>query len=95
MDKVWIVMGDTGEYSDRSEWVVEAHATEVAAQARVEALETMLREAGLSVSNSEIPDYHERNQAVEAIRGRPDGDPGLHVDYTGARYSLASCPFKP
>ena len=38
-DRVWVVTASQGEYSDRSEWCVEAHTTEAAGQAAVERLD--------------------------------------------------------
>ena len=38
-DRVWVDIASQGEYSDRSEWCVEAHTTEAAGQAAVERLD--------------------------------------------------------
>lgn len=91
MSKVWIVMGSTGEYSDRGEWVVEAHANEDAAQARVVRLEALLREVG--GADGQRLDYHARDAAAEVVRKHPEGDPECAIDYTGTRYWLTNCPF--
>lgn len=79
--------GSTGEYSDRSEWVVEAHRTKEAAEARVVALEDKVR-------GTEDLDYHERDKAVEVVRTAPDGDPNCSIDYTGTRYWCTECPLR-
>ena len=36
---IWVVSASQGEYSDRTEWVVEAHTTEEAGKAAVDKLD--------------------------------------------------------
>ena len=71
--KVFVVMGTTGEYSDRNEWPVRAFLDEAEAQALVLAAETASREA-VAASGS-------------AYRAGPTPlDPRHQSDYTGTRY---------
>lgn len=43
--KVWILLGDAGEYSDHTEWIVAAYATEADARADCECLNEIVRAA--------------------------------------------------
>lgn len=43
MDRVWIVMGSTGEYSDRTDWPVVAFASEAEAKERIAALDVRMQ----------------------------------------------------
>jgi hypothetical protein len=86
LSEVFVLFGQTGEYSDRQEWLVAAYATEAAAQAAVEHHEAWLRERGLSSCDGDIS-YDGRRDLV-----KPDWDPHLSVDYTGTRYYYARAP---
>jgi hypothetical protein len=44
MTKLYVVMGENGEYSDREEWLVAAYLDEAKAKAHVMRAETALRE---------------------------------------------------
>ena len=87
--QIWIVMGSTGEYSDRGEWVVEAARTEEAAKARVTRLEGLLRELG-----AESGDYDTRRAARDGMRSHAEGDPHCDIDYTGTRYWFEPCELR-
>ncbi len=85
MDRVWVVMGWTGEYSDRSEWPVAAFMTEEAAQARVKALDEKMQE---------MPKEWRRNwDDREKVRAHMGAlDPDYHEDYTGTGYFIYEVP---
>ena len=76
MTKVYVVVGSTGEYSDRTEWIVCAYADEALARAHVKAAE---REAKrIEATNSRY--NHEPDDQAKAW------DAGMVVDYTGTLY---------
>jgi hypothetical protein len=68
---VWLVEGERGEYDEHETWIVEAHGSQAAAQARADALNALVAEfararkiAGM-VNDHEVPDawsaaYRER-----------------------------------
>jgi len=86
--KIWIVHGSTGEYSDRMEWIVEAHVTEEAAHARVKRLTELLQGMGSY-------DTWDRRKAMEkAMREHPEGDPRCDIDYTGTSWYLSECELR-
>ena len=76
--KVWIVMGTTGEYSDRSEWPVCVYADEARAQARAEAATQRAAEI-----------YEARPRYSAPPEGANEHDPKMQMDYTGTTYFLA------
>lgn len=89
MDKVYVVMGTTGEYSDRSEWPVHAHLTEADAAKELAALVAKAKELGVHSSNCRgMPDYSERQKLGEQL-----GDPNASIDYTGVDWSIMPVDF--
>jgi hypothetical protein len=89
--RIWIVHGSTGEYSDRGEWVVDAHRTEEAAQARVKALEAKLHASGIERMTRWDDDWL---AAKQAFQSDPDGDPNFDIDYTGTSWYLSPCELR-
>lgn len=85
--QVWIVMGSTGEYSDRTDWNVDAWTTEEAAINRVANLDRLMLELGLSRLNHS--DYISREAESKKMKEHPDGDPNFQRDYTGTSYSYS------
>lgn len=84
---VYVVMGETGEYSDRSEWPVVAYFDEPAAQAHVLRAETWLREQRIFNDDQSpiLGDYDART----ALVGQNPHDPHMPApDYTGSRYYI-------
>jgi hypothetical protein len=86
---VWIVFGSTGEYSDRREWMVEAHSTEEGAKKRIARLDLLMQEIGPQV---DWYDYQRQEAAVRAMKEHPEGDPDFRQDYTGTSYYMGMCP---
>ncbi|TXH59003.1 MAG: hypothetical protein E6Q97_00910 [Desulfurellales bacterium] len=80
--KIYVVIGETGEYSDREEWTVRAFTSEKRAKDFILMLDNWLRENGKSYRES---------RAVH-VSGRYNTecphDPRFQVDYTGTRYYL-------
>lgn len=83
-ETIWVVGGSTGEYSDRTEWVVDAWRSEAEAQARVTFLTEKMQELGIT----HHMDWEIREQAVEKMREHvlafAARDPGLAADSVGA-----------
>lgn len=89
---IYVVMGQTGEYSDHREWFLEAWPTEKQAQDRVALLENILRTHNLH-QDSKLPDWDDRKKAEEAAK-QETGDDELAVDYTGTTYYCVGVPWK-
>lgn len=84
MDKVYVLFGETGEYSDRQEWVVRAYANEDAANAERDKLNA------LAVGGGSGSTYDDRQ--VVRMRLLPH-DANASVEYTGTSYSVTEVPF--
>ena len=76
-EKIYVVMGTTGEYSDRTEWTIAAYSDEEEAKKHVE---LATERALIEEANSEINgwDYQPKN----------DYDTGMQIDYTGTGYYI-------
>lgn len=86
MERVWIVMGSTGEYSDRTEWPVVAFTSEDAAKARIEAL-------GVRMQGMPKEWHEDRWEHEDAMKAHMTAlDPGFATDYTGTRYFIYDVP---
>lgn len=85
MKTLHIVTGSTGEYSDRREWLVQAHRTKAAARrhgiACQEAADALYRKyAPTEMDYDRIPDKANKF------------DPRMGTDYTGTHYYVQTCP---
>ena len=87
MPTVFVVMGQTGEYSDRYEWPVAGFLDESAAQARVRALDEWLRLHRLHMDDAVHVSYDRRIHKTQNPL-----DPDCSIDYTGTRYYVLSVP---
>lgn len=82
-----VVMGTTGEYSDRSEWPVKAFVDEAKAQRFVLEVDEWIRVNGLAMSDSPNANPH----PDAAARGMVNPfDPNMSFDYTGTDYYIMS-----
>ncbi len=88
-ENIFVVMGSTGEYSDRQDWPVLAFVDEQAAQSHVLKLDAWLREHRAHMDDDIRVDYRRRHELQN-----PD-DPLMLVDYTGTRYSVMSVRMAP
>lgn len=86
MSIIYVISGSTGEYSDRCEWLVEAHSTEAAAQARVTQLHELMQELGVTDAS-----YKTRDAAIEKMRTHTLGDSNFSIFYGDTGYSYAEC----
>ena len=79
--QVYVVMGTTGEYSDRTEWSVRAFLDEGDAQALVVAA----TERGKAIEASKASPYASTDEKNEH-------DPAMSMDYTGTTYYYLTVP---
>ena len=82
---LFVVMGTTGEYSDRSEWPVAVVETKPQAEEFVAALTKQYQ--SLPGANQ----YHEHEARTAAMTL----DPNFSEDYTGTTYFIYDVPFLP
>ena len=82
---LYVVMGTTGEYSDRSEWPVRSFLSLDKAQAFVLAADTWLRENGIYQGSDEGVGHELRPETCPF-------DPGFSTGYTGTGYYVMPVP---
>lgn len=80
LGKIWIVSGATGEYSDRTEWLVKAFCTEKRAADFVDKLDDYMRKEKAKFG----PNIGWDNRS--AIAENNPYDPNMRMDYTGTNY---------
>lgn len=89
VQKIHVVMGQTGEYSDHSTWPVAAYRSRKEAE-RHEIRATMraklAKQKGLGGYSNEA----ERKKFM----GDLDASPGMQMDYTGTDYFTLSVPIR-
>ena len=76
---IYIVQGTTGEYSDRSDWLVCAYRTKEAAETR--ARNAMLR--AMEIKNAKPDQY---SNIPEGMKN--EFDKSMSMDYTGTEYTV-------
>ena len=81
MKNIYVVMGSTGEYSDRTEWAVIAYHDETAAQEHVVNAERRAKEI-----------YATRENHYRAEKGINEFDTDMSMDYTGTFYFIYTVP---
>jgi hypothetical protein len=86
-----MVGGTTGEYSDRTEWVVDAWRSEAEAQARVAELTEAMQRFGIT---GREPDRYGDSHAARRKEMRKL-DPAFDDDYTGTSYYINELELKP
>lgn len=84
METVFVVMGSTGEYSDRGEWSVVAYTVEADAKAHVERAQARAREIFQKFDGS--------TWGWEREKDPNEHDPNMCLDYTGTRYYVMPVP---
>jgi len=92
-EKIWMVGGTTGEYSDRTEWVVDAWRSEAEAQARVGELKRLMQEIGFP--NSSVWDHLSSAEQEKRYDEMKKHDPAFRNDYTGTEYYICELELKP
>lgn len=86
--EIYIVIGATGEYSDRTEWLVCAHKDEELAKDHVLHAEKRAKEIYQKAKNSD-DEYDARQELVNAKANQYDQS--MEMDYTGTRYFYEKC----
>lgn len=83
--KAFIIFGQTGEYSDRTEWAVRGYLNEERARQEVETLTARVGE--VLVRFGDTPNW--RYDPVEHDKvAKFVGDPDFQMDYTGTTYCI-------
>lgn len=90
MADVFVVMGTTGEHSDRTEWPVGAFKSEDAANRFVETLQDRYRQVSQG-KQAYHRSFQERCQLDEFMA---DLDPEFSEDYTGTSWYPMRVPVK-
>jgi len=98
MVNIYVVKGSTGEYSDRTEWLVKAFRTEQEAKDHIIAVEVYMKMHGINldgnVSNNDATGVSmSRWDMVQSVEGNPV-DPNFQLDYTGTRYYVEQVELK-
>jgi hypothetical protein len=83
-EQIYVVMGSTGEFSDRTEWPLRAYRSEAAAQAEVE---RMHHEINVRIGGRSRHDlrWEERDGIEKEMKQL---DPQFEMDYTGTHYFI-------
>ena len=87
MSDIYVVMGRTGEYSDRSEWGVVAFKNEEAAKQHVEKATHRAKELE-ATKPSQWED-------LQAHLKKNEFDPNMELDYTGTSYYYMAVELRP
>ena len=88
MSMVYVVMGTTGEYSDRTEWSVAAYTDEDMAKAHVEGAGNWCR-----AHFSERPKYNDRHNEDGTRKNLKNPfDSEMEIDYTGTTWFYLAVP---
>ena len=74
-EKIYVVFGSTGEYSDRSEWMVKAFTSLEQAKELVVNAERRAKEI-----------FVVRGSSYSSVKGLNEFDPNMGMDYTGTQY---------
>lgn len=82
---IYIVTGATGEYSDRSEWLIRAYTNEAQAREHVMNAENWYRQNVLNGKKKLSWDDYLKRSGEWGINPY---DPKMEVDYTGTYYFL-------
>lgn len=89
MDKVWIVMGSAGGYSDRTEWPVIAFTSEAAARDRISALDAKMQQMPQEWRGDR---WHHKDKIKAHMASL---DPCFSMGYTGTHYFFYEVPVAP
>jgi len=86
MATVFVVIGSTGEYSDRREWFVAGYADQAKAEEHARLASDAAREI-FTASEAVDDSWDYRDTAVN-----PYDTDASHMDYTGTHYYVAAVP---
>lgn len=85
---IYVVMGQTGEYSDRREWPVIASPCKAVAEKRAEDAADWARKNGYGTPEATAADRYEGDK-----RKQNPYDSGMDCDYTGTDYYVMAVDF--
>lgn len=80
MNKVWVVMGSTGEFSDRTEWPVIGFTSEIGAMECIAALDEKMQQMPQEWRKDRWAHQSKIKAHMAAL------DPQFMMDYTGTKY---------
>lgn len=88
--KVYVLYGTTGEYSDKSTWPIGAYMCKDKAVKRMNFLNGVLikHEVYWNSSNNLYRELIDFDAVIAKMKSYPNGDPNLHIDYTGTKYEI-------
>ena len=89
--KIYVVMGETGEYADYQEWIVHAYVDPTEAQKHADAAQ----QAFCSLVPGWNPGENEGipfQRYLELGAFKNPYDPDGQLDYTGVRYGVVEVP---
>lgn len=84
MEKIYVVYGSTGEYSDRGEWTVAAYSDEAHAKQHVEAATKRANEIEVLCGGA---------RHFDPDRYQNEYDKNMGMDYTGTSYYYGEVEF--
>lgn len=81
--KIWIVEGTTGEYSDRTDWMVCAYTSQEKAE-----------EHASKAVHRAVEIQKARPSRYDSPKGVNEFDPDMRMDYTGTEYYTVECELR-
>lgn len=84
MDSIFIVVGQTGEYSDRIDWFVAAFPTRAEAEEYEDKLTKWTTKHGINRNQNDAYSKHDLKCPL---------DPSMQCEYTGVDYYVAEVPW--
>jgi len=88
MEYIYIVMGNCGEYDDRSEWIVIAYRDEAMAQAHVLGANEESHRISLALEELDTGEWETFLTQRDALVGSNAYDPNMQNDYPRASYAV-------
>ncbi len=85
MRTIYIIQGNTGEYSDRCDWLVKGYVNAIKAASVCDDLNKKLEKFGLRSSGKVTLTNEQRNKNIELMKAADDQ---FMCDYTGSYYCL-------
>ena len=79
--KIYVVIGDTGEHSDRTEWLTQAFKTEEAAKDKILQLSVLLQKQ----PQTHKLDYDSRKETIKLMK---EFDPNFELEYGGTSWRV-------
>ena len=94
MSELYVVVGRTGEYSDKRQWSVGASTDRSTADGMVQKLNDIARRFKALMDKDNVTDDFEEADLLKALREA--GDKACeNIDYTGVKYKCEAVPMLP